>query len=233
MTLELAAPFLIGLFGSLHCLGMCGPLVMAYSVHIKNSEIQRRGVDPSPWGRGFFHHLTFHLGRLITYGILGALAAGLFQAVGFNLFLNIRGSLILAGGALIAFLGLMFLRVIPLPHLLSRVSPGPGVLWNRLFPSLFQVPGSLSKMALGMVNGLLPCCLSVSMIVKAALTGNMAEGFMTMAIFGLGTLPALLAIGVSASLLTLRTRMIGEKIAALSVIAMGLILVFKGVRLLI
>ena len=79
MTIDFLAPFLIGLFGSLHCLGMCGPLVMAYSLHIKNPETQAAGLSPSPWGKGFLHHLAYHLGRLTTYGILGALAAGSFS----------------------------------------------------------------------------------------------------------------------------------------------------------
>jgi sulfite exporter TauE/SafE len=233
MTIDFLAPFLIGLFGSLHCLGMCGPLVMAYSLHIKNPEPRAAGLNPSPWGKGFSHHLAYHLGRLTTYGILGALAAGLFQTVGLNLFLNFRGVLILAGGALITLLGLVFLRMIPLPDLLSRFSPGPQLLGNRLLPSLIKSPIPLSKMALGLLSGLLPCCLSLSMLIKAATTENMSEGFMTMAAFGLGTVPTLLALGVSASLLTLRTRIIGERLAAFSVIAMGLILVFKGARLLI
>ena len=152
MTIDLLAPFLIGLFGSLHCLGMCGPLVMAYSLHIKNPETRASGLSPSPWGKGFFHHLAYHLGRLTTYGILGALAAGLFQTIGLNLFLNVRGVLILAGGALITILGLVFLRVVPLPTLLSRFSLAPHLMGNRLLPSLFKSPVPISKMALGLTK---------------------------------------------------------------------------------
>lgn len=233
MTIELISPFLIGLLGSLHCLGMCGPLVMAYSVHIKSPETQAKELSPSPWAKGFFHHLAFHFGRLITYGILGTLAAGLFQSLGLILFLEVRGGLILGGGALITLLGLVFLRVVSMPHFLTRFSLTPQSLWNRLIPSLLQSPGFISKTGLGLVGGLLPCCLSLSMLIKAATTGNMAEGFMTMVGFGLGTVPTLLALGISASLLTLRTRLIGERMAALSVMAMGLILIFRGAKLLV
>jgi hypothetical protein len=232
MTLELLAPFLIGLFGSLHCLGMCGPLVMAYSLHIKTSQAPSRILNPSPWARGFSHHLAYHFGRLATYGILGALAAGLVNIAGFNLFLNFRGGAILIGGLLIVLMGLMFLKVIPLSGPLARFSLAPSSLWDRLLPPLFQSPALISKVGLGLAGGLLPCCLSCSMLIKAATTENMAEGFLTMAAFGLGTVPALLAVGISASLLTLRTRIIGEKVAAFSVIAMGLILVFRGATLL-
>jgi uncharacterized protein len=250
MTLELVAPFLIGLLGSLHCLGMCGPLVMAYSLNIKPSSPTEavQGIEKgsrfkinrlpytesngiSFWNKRFFHHLAYHCGRIFTYGILGALTAGLFNLVGVNFYLNIRGGLILGGGALITFLGLVSLKVISLPSRLAGFSLVPQSFWNRFLPPLFKIPGSMAKAGLGAACGLLPCCLSCSMLIKAAITENMVEGFMTMAAFGLGTVPALLAIGLSASLVTLRTRIMGERLAALSVMAMGLILIIKGFNL--
>ncbi|MGA3086103.1 MAG: sulfite exporter TauE/SafE family protein [Thermodesulfobacteriota bacterium] len=233
MSIELLAPFLIGLFGSLHCLGMCGPLVMAYSLNIKNPEKQTKRLKSSSWNKGLFHHLAFHFGRILTYGILGGLAAGLFNMVGFNLYLNIRGGLILSGGALITLLGLVFLKVFPLPAFGTRFTITPQHLWDRFLPSLLAMPGSISKIAIGGACGLLPCSLTSSMLIKAATTENVAEGVMTMLAFGLGTVPALLTMGISASLLTLRIRIIGERVAALSVIAMGLFLMFKGAKLLL
>jgi len=232
MTMAFLAPFLIGLLGSLHCLGMCGPLVMVYSVHIKSPESRAGGSDPAPWVKGFSHHLAYHSGRLMTYGILGALAAGLFEVIGFALYLNIRHGLTLVGGVLIIILGLVLLKVVPLPGLFSRIPLPPRFLGDRFLPALLQSPGAMSKMVLGLTSGFLPCCLTASMLVTAATTEDMARGFMTMVAFGLGTVPALLAIGISASLLTLRTRIIGERMAALSVVALGLLLVLKGAKFL-
>jgi uncharacterized protein len=245
MNLDLIAPFLIGLLGSLHCLGMCGPLVLAYSLHLKplinrgtqpsqneNSGIHERKEPISSWSSGFFHHLAYHFGRITTYGILGALAAGLFTHLGLNFYVSFRGWLILIGGALITLLGLVFLRIIPCPTFFSGFSRPSRSLGERFLPSLIQSPGVLSKMALGAACGLLPCGLSSSILIKAALSENMAQGFLTMTAFGLGTIPALLALGFSASLLSLRTRLIGERLAALSVVAMGLILMVKGANLL-
>jgi uncharacterized protein len=233
MSIELLAPFLIGLFGSLHCLGMCGPLVMAYSLNIQKPGTPAGGLKSSSWYKGFLHHLAFHFGRIITYGILGALVAGLFTVVGVNLYWDIRGVLLLSGGALITLLGLVLLRVFPLPAFLTRYSMPLPSLWDRFLPSLLQTPGSMSKTALGAACGLLPCPLTTSMLVKAAITENVAEGAMTMLAFGLGTLPVLLTLGISASLLTLKIRIIGERVAALSVIAMGFFLIFKGAKLLL
>ncbi len=72
---DLFAPLIIGFVGSLHCLGMCGPLVMAYSLHVGKPGDLRPTEAPSLWLNGLAHHLSFHLGRLFTYGLLGTLAA--------------------------------------------------------------------------------------------------------------------------------------------------------------
>jgi uncharacterized protein len=233
MSFELVAPFLIGLFGSLHCLGMCGPLILTYSLNIKKTEKQTGGLRLLSWNKGLFHHLAFHLGRIMTYGILGALVAGLLTVVGFSYYLNIRGGLLLGGGTLITFLGLAFLKVLSWPTFLTRLAMPLQSLWKRFLPPLLERPGSISKIALGGACGLLPCSLTSSMLIKAAITENVAGGAMTMLAFGLGTVPALLTVGISASLLTLKIRIIGERVAALSVIAMGLFLILKGAGLLL
>jgi sulfite exporter TauE/SafE len=75
--------------------------------------------------------------------------------------------------------------------------------------------------------------LSFAMVVKAATTQNVLAGFLTMVIFGLGTVPALFLTGLSASLLSMKVRFLGERVAAVSVIVMGLILIFKGSKYLV
>jgi sulfite exporter TauE/SafE len=100
-----------------------------------------------------------------------------------------------------------------------------------LFPPLFQSNRLASKLTLGLLTGFLPCGLSWAMIGKAATTQNIPGGFLTMVACGLGTVPLLFFTGVSASLLSMKTRLVGERIAGLAVIVMGLILVFKGGRI--
>jgi len=227
MILDFVAPFLIGFVGSLHCLGMCGPLVMAYSLHIGASASQKIMEMPALWSRGLSHHTAFHLGRLCTYGMLGALAAGVAHLASFDqLFTNLRSGLTLLGGILMVLFGLLLLKVFPIPLTIS--SAGPSSIFGRWFPPLFRSQRIVSKVALGLITGFLPCMLTWAMIVKAATTQNLWGGFLTMISFGLGTVPALFLTGLSASLLSLRVRIFGERVAALSVIVMGFILVFKG-----
>jgi uncharacterized protein len=226
MILDLIGPLFIGFVGSLHCLGMCGPLVMAYSLHIRPLGGGPTEVS-SLLSKGLSHHIAFHLGRLAAYGLLGALAAGFAHLMGFNhFFSDLRSGVTFGGGILMVLFGLVLLKVIPL-----RVpSMGGGSFFSRPFPALFQSQSLPSKLALGVAAGFLPCMLSWAMIIKAATTQNPIMGFLTMAFFGLGTVPVLFFTGFSASLLTLKIRFFGERVAAFSVIAMGFILLFKGAR---
>jgi uncharacterized protein len=228
--IEIVSSFFIGFVGSLHCLGMCGPLVMAYSLHLRPVVSSRSVPVKAAWPLGISHHLAFHAGRILTYGLLGALAATLAHLTASNQVLgNLRGGFTLGAGALMVLLGLILLKVLPFP-LLSLPSIGPSSFWGKIFPRLFQAQSLSSKLALGLATGFLPCLLSWALILKAATTGNPLPGFLITTAFGLGTVPALFLTGLSASLLSLRARFFGERIAAVSVILMGMILIFKGTK---
>ena len=226
---DVMAPFFIGFVGSLHCLGMCGPLVMAYSLHIGKPGDPRATEGHHLWLNGLAHHLSFHLGRLFTYGLVGALAASFADLAGFHqLFSGLRSGLTLIGGILIILFGLLLLKIFPFP--ITFQSTGPLSLFSRWLPPLLRSQRAFSKMALGLAAGFLPCMLSWAMVIKAATTQSSVGGFLTMFAFGMGTIPALFFTGLSASLLSLKARFLGERVAAASIIAMGLILVYKGAR---
>jgi hypothetical protein len=230
MFLDLFAPFVVGLVGSLHCLGMCGPLILAYSLHLQHPQ-EGHLTGSSKVHMGTVHHLLFHAGRLLTYGFLGALAATLFYLANLALFFKeFRGGFTVLAGSLMILLGLVILKVVPLPDLVTWVDHGKGVAGIRWFASFLHSKRMVSKVALGLATGFLPCGLSWAMIAKAAATQHMFFGFLTMIAFGLGTVPILLMTGVSASFFSLRTRVLGERLSGLAVILMGLILVYKGGR---
>jgi len=231
MFLELFPPFAVGLVGSLHCLGMCGPLILAYSLQVPGTADP---CKPDAVRAGIWHHVFFHAGRLATYGFLGALGAAIFYLVDFTLFFKqFRGGLTLTGGAFMIVLGLLLLKVLPFPAFLVA-TPGKKGLF-RIFSrgSLFRDKRLTSRVGLGVVTGFLPCGLSWAMIVKAAAAQDIPLGFLTMVAFGLGTVPVLFLTGVTASSVSLKARLLGERIAALSIILMGAILVYKGGRTLV
>lgn len=237
-------PITAGFVGSLHCLGMCGPLVLAYSFHIDKSlnadnapgAAGRSALERLrrlPWLGGLIHHGAFHLGRILTYGFLGALAAALFQAVDMSsLFSGIRGKMVVLSGFLLILTGLVLLRVFPLPARLSALFASQGSFFSRTVPPLLKSRRPLSKLALGLLVGFMPCGMSWAMILAAATTQNPLHGLSTMVGFGLGTVPALVLTGLSASFISLRVRFLGERVAALMIVAMGLKMFLKGAGIL-
>ena len=75
MIIDLLWAFLTGLAGSLHCLGMCGPLVIAYSLNLAPAST-KTGRSARPWASSLVHHAAYQGGRIGAYGLLGALGAG-------------------------------------------------------------------------------------------------------------------------------------------------------------
>ena len=227
--IEFVWAFITGLAGSLHCLGMCGPLIVAYYLHLRGeTTYPPREEGPSSPRSLFSYHAAFHGGRIAAYALTGAVVAGLLSLAGSAAsFQAARTVLSLAGGTAMVILGLLLLRVFPSSRRAELGSPTTTRL-SRTLVRLLQSTTLGSRWMLGFGTGFLPCMLSWAMIVKAAATANPLSGFSVMASFGLGTTPALLFTGFFASLFTIKMRLVGERLAASSVMIMGLILLWKG-----
>ncbi len=224
---DLVGPLVFGLVGSLHCLGMCGPLVLAYSLHLRPSDRSHTRL----WSRSALHHAAFHAGRLFTYGLLGGLAAAITTLPAVHgVFAGLRTGVSIAGGVIMIALGFGLLGVLPAGLFALPVWGSSGTLVRRYSRHVLQSYTTASKFVLGFLSGFLPCMLSFAMIVKAATTGHVLLGFLTMTAFGLGTVPALCAVGISASALSVRTRLMGGRMAGAMVIVMGAILIVKAAK---
>ena len=184
MTSYLWLIFLAGLAGSMHCVGMCGGFVCALGP-------DRRGAVATSR-----RHLLYHAGRLTSYVFLGALAGGIGMLLvgrGGEAAVQI-GQRLLAGvsGLLVLLVGLQFLG------LGVGVLPGGGVLGHAVARGLSGLRGATgpsAPVALGVINGLLPCPLVYAFVAQAGATCGTATGLQVMLAFGLGTLPAMLAAG--------------------------------------
>lgn len=170
--------FLMGLLGSLHCVGMCGPIALALP------QCQ------ASHGALLLSRLLYNLGRIATYTVLG-LVVGLLGK-----------GLVLAGlqqGVSIG-LGLLILLAMFAPRALTyrleRIGPMSRLLafLKRSFGALFRGRGRLTFVWIGLLNGLLPCGLVYLALAGAIATGEIAGGMLYMALFGLGTLPMLLGL---------------------------------------
>jgi sulfite exporter TauE/SafE len=205
---------LSGLVGSLgHCLGMCGPLVLMVGLQLRTG-----GLAALP------HHLLYHLARVAVYALLGAIVGVVGSLLGLGSGLNrLAGATSLALGLLVVLLGLGYLGWLPL----SRLDASAGWLSQAMGRALRR-GGFLGVLLLGAINGLLPCGLVYSALLLAATTGGALPAALGMALFGLGTLPALVAVALGAGTLSARFRQVLTRIAGVVIVVAGLQLALRG-----
>lgn len=190
-TVELGAALAMGLMGSVHCVGMCGGIASVLS----SSPAPRCGPAP----RGYGGSLAVNGGRLTTYAALGGLAGALGGAFRDALPLGAIGT-----GARVATAIVLLavgLHLAGVGKGLSGLEALTRPIFSRLRP-LLAAPsqaGALPIYARGLGWGLLPCGLVYGAVALAMMTGEALYGALTMIAFGLGTLPAMLAVGVFAS----------------------------------
>ena len=203
--------FALGLLGSLHCVAMCGPLMLALP------------APPGGVGRLVAGRLLYQLGRVMTYALLGV-PAGL---AGRSLFLiGLQRSLsILPGAAVLA--GFLLSQKIALSAPVVR-----GV--NRLKQAMsrqFQRQSLRSQFLLGMLNGLLPCGLVYVALAGAAAGGTIAGSLGCMAFFGLGTWLPMLSLSLGGKALPAPWRWRLRKLIPFGVCALATLLILRGLAL--
>jgi sulfite exporter TauE/SafE len=204
------------LTGLSHCVGMCGPLVGAFALR-RRAESQEVSTPL----------LLFQIGRIITYLLLGVALGWLGSLVEGGISLpGWQGGLSVVLGVVMVLLGLSLMGVLPALHWPAAVALARPVSgWLKYW---LASPRPVAPFALGVVNGLLPCGAVYAMGVLAATSGDPLKGASIMLIFGLGTLPAMLGIGLAAVWLSLRWRTGFYRAAALLVVVTGLQLALRG-----
>jgi sulfite exporter TauE/SafE len=208
-----------------HCIGMCGPLVVSFSLSLKGRSV----VVP---------HLLYHAGRTMTYMILGAVmgATGSFAIVAANIAVIQKGAMFFAGG-LIVVMGLAMTGWVPLGAIfgLRYVPDGMVAAWFR---KLNRSGSTAAYFPIGMVLGLLPCGPVYTALIGAARAGMEAAsigqgiitGMLMMFAFGAGTAPALFLIGKLADMGVAAHRDKIYKTGALLMIGVGVYFLISAVR---
>ena len=209
---------ILGGFG--HCIGMCGPLVASYTL-----AVPAQGARPVV--ATISSHLLYNLGRITTYGLIGAVM-GLSGT-----FVNVAGRLAgsqnivaVAAGVMMILMGLDIAGIRGGTSWIERHNSsvlrlaqraGASQSWLRYYP-------------LGLILGLLPCGLSYTVFIASAGTGGLFPGMVTALLFGLGTLPALLLFGTVISSLSASLRGAIYRASGIVVIFMGIYFLFRGIR---
>lgn len=209
------AGFTLGAAGSLHCVGMCGPLSLALPVH-HFSNIQK-----------FFALLFYQLGRIITYSTIGLL----FGLAGRQLYISgyQQWFSIIIGVIILIFAALYFIR---------RWSARPVFLNGFYRPVqsfivriLKSSTGLFSFLLLGLANGLLPCGMVYIALASSLSFTSVGETVSFMAMFGLGTAPAMMLVGYAGQTLTPGIRNSLRKLTPVFISVMGALLILRGLNL--
>ncbi len=204
MLLDLLLIVVLGFLGSFgHCLGMCGPLTVAFAL----SQSEKTSLTPKMQGLRF--HLLLNSGRIISYGLIGGILGGLgsaFIAGGqlAGIGSNLRQIMTILTGMMLIWFGLGQIKPNWLPSL-PFLHPLQGIWHRRLSTGMSQLSGQKqwwTPALLGGVWGLIPCGFLYAAQLKAVETGNFILGALTMLCFGIGTMPMMLGVGISASRLS-------------------------------
>jgi hypothetical protein len=203
---------LMGILGSFHCVGMCGPL--ALSLPIQNKFF---------WGKlvGIF---IYNLGRIFTYSCFGLLFGWIGQT--FSIFGWQQVLSIIAGSCILLFVFFeKQLFVFGLSHqfLSKHLS-----LLRGLLSSVFISANPLSLFSIGILNGLLPCGLVYLAATASIASPTLLTSILFMIAFGLGTIPAMFAISVIGLNIPISSRTAIRKLVPFFMVAMGLLILVRG-----
>lgn len=205
----IGSALLLGLGSSLHCLGMCGPLVMAVPFPRTNQTIVTKTL--------------YFFGKALMYGILGLLIAGLGMRTiwgGIQQYLSIVAGLIIILIALFPFL---------IPHKVS--STWFMQSFQNVFKKIQADPRWWHFFQLGMLNGLLPCGMVYMALTLSFASGTILNGFIAMIAFSIGTTPILWAVTLVRDKITPALRQKLKPITLLIAIIVGGLLILRGLNL--
>ena len=218
----LSTGFTIG-FG--HCIGMCGPLVVSFSLQSKDRNI-------------LIPHLLYHCGRILTYMALGGImgAMGSFTMVAANIALIQKAAMLFAG-VLIVFMGLSITGWFPLGKVSFFLDTPAGILSSRV-GKLSRSKSVIAYLPIGLILGLLPCGPVYTALLGAARAGMEAPvvyhgiliGIALMLAFGVGTVPALFLVAKLADMRWLKSRERIYRVGAILMIGVGIYFIISAIQ---
>lgn len=224
MELDLIGVFLIGFTGGFsHCVGMCGGFVLSYSLKINENDLI---PQPTVW-QNISPHLLYGFGRILSYIVIGEILGLLGNALTAVFTIrNFQGGLSLVAGLVMIFMGFDLAGLIPkmAPNSFPGFNP-----FKRLVSALFTKVKRNNILGLGFILGFIPCGLVYAAGAKAVASGSLLGGMLTMLVFGLGTLPAMVMTGMISGKIPIKLRSIIYRIAAGLVVLLGVVTLLRGV----
>lgn len=199
----------VGFLGSFHCIGMCGPIVLAVPAKSMLSKI------------------LYNLGRTITYAIMGAIIG--FIGEGFS-FIGWQQNLSIGVGVAMLII-VLFTKY---KHFDLPMNGALEKLWiysKSKFTPLFKSKSVFAPLFIGLINGLLPCGLVYAALFAAVSMGGIWESALYMALFGIGTAPMLVGVAVFGNLLAPRWRTRFNRSVPYFLGVIAVLLILRGLNL--
>jgi sulfite exporter TauE/SafE len=203
--------FMFGLLASVHCVGMCGGLML--------TQVLRKSMGSPLLNAGLYN-----AGRVVSYTLTGMLAGGLGEAL--SLPGSLRGLIPLIGGVFMMLMAVNLLEIFPLLRNFSL--PIPRNLAKRLYRS---AESNGRPFLVGLLTGLMPCGPLQIAQVYALSSKNASAGALSMFLFAIGTTPALFAFGAFSGMMSRKFSRGMTKVSAVVVGVMGLLMVWRGLAL--
>lgn len=205
----------LGFAGSLHCLGMCGPLSLLLP------------ADKTKRTTFIIGRLIYNSGRITTYALMGTLVGWLNQSTSV---LVSQKYVFLTIGPLLLLYSLLPKKTQNRVGMLPFIQRSTGVL-KKSISKLHKKRGHLAQFLFGTINGLIPCGLVYAALGAAILASSTMNSMLFMVIFGLGTLPMMMAFGLVGKVNLRFLRLNPELIYRISFILIACIMIYKGVHI--
>lgn len=211
----LISAFILGLLGSFHCVGMCGPIAFMLPVDRSNSFKKVSQIT------------IYHFGRLLAYSIIGLI----FGLIGKSLFIfGYQQQLSIIIGVLMILVVIIPQKTFnkynlskPIYKAISKVKSTLGAALKKKTMDTF--------LTIGFLNGFLPCGLVYMALFAAMASGNAANGSLYMAVFGLGTIPLMTTAIYLSNFLKGTTRQRIQKAIPVFIVLIGALFILRGLGL--
>lgn len=207
--------FLVGLFlglaGSLHCIGMCGPLILLFPLNGTTKLM------------GLMNSLAYQFGRVFIYVLLGLLFGAVFQIVDLKYFERYFS----------IFIGMLFF-ILWFREISVKTNASHNTLQTiiyNLFGKVMQWKSIMGMFLGGMMNGLLPCGLVYGALLTAFGTGTTQGSVVFMLGFGLATIPSLLLLSFFKNAITIKFRQKLSKLLPWWLLVLGIWFLLRGLNL--
>ncbi|SHK32069.1 sulfite exporter TauE/SafE family protein [Epilithonimonas mollis] len=205
----------LGFASGFHCIGMCGPIALSM------------GLTKNQKANYYLQNITYQLGRILTYSILGAVLGIIgqsFELAGFQKYLTVFVGVLLIIMAIFSFGGKDFASKIPfISKALLKVKMQLGKILQR--------PDYKSRLATGVLNGFLPCGMVYMALTASLATGGIWQGSLFMFLFGIGTFPFMFAVVLLGNFITTAFRLRILKVIPVMMICLGGLFILRGLEL--